>query len=74
MEKVIWPYGVNAAEREHGREHAQVFPVQLLLLLRQNERLDQTIRYVLPCVHPRFHSHDHGAVNFQDPVMELATT
>jgi hypothetical protein len=71
---MVRPYGMDAAEGEHGREHAQVFPVQLLLLPRLEESLDKTVRDVLACVHADLHSHNHSAVDLYDAIMEPTAT
>jgi hypothetical protein len=44
------------------------------LLLRQQERLDEAIWHVFAGVHARFHTHDHGAVDFHDAIVKPAAT
>jgi hypothetical protein len=62
-------YRVNAAKRESGREHANIFPVQLFLLLTLNEDFGQTVWDILAGLHALFDGHDHATVHFQEIVM-----
>ena len=71
---VISTYRVNTAEGERGGKHADVLPVELLLLLAFDQDLGEAVRDVFTRVHALLDSHDHCTIDFDKVVVELCGT
>ena len=64
---------MNAAERERSGQHADILPIELLLLLALDEHLGEAVRHVFASVHALLDGHDHRAVDLDEVVVKLGT-